>query len=539
MYIVTSILFWGILLGLFAIFNKRSFLFKENVSLNSTFKKGIELSIMLVTILVLQLPMGLSNSWNGVNNNHHDQYELLADSFLEGHLYLDYDVDPKLEALSNPYDYQVRKLNDISVHWDSAYFEGHYYVYFGVVPVILLFLPFKLITGMSLPTIIATRFFVIFIVLGIFFLLKMLQRLFFKKLPASLVSLLSVTVSVLSVWYILDAPELYCTAISCGLAFQIWSFYFFIHGVFLQKKNWKVIKDAILGSLCGALVWGSRPTIGLASLAVIPFIIIYVKKFRAGDYEVGGRVEVCGEAACENGDLVSPAASKAAGRGPVTILRNLCIAALPYLLVALALMLYNYLRFHNPFEFGQSYQMTVTDQSAYGNIFKRFNLIDVLNGLVYNFISFKTIKESFPFVGFSGVLFEFPILIAVFAAFSKRASYILKKEGLYGFSLWLFALPIVITVLSVCWTPYLLERYKLDFLLLMGINAFICLASLETTASKKHKNDIRQFIAYLCIITILGAIALFITPYDANFTKNSPEILEKICKCIFFGKKYL
>ena len=293
----------------------------------------------------------------------------------------------------------------------------------------------------------------------------------------------------------------------------------------------KVIKDAILGSLCGALVWGSRPTIGLASLAVIPFIIIYVKKFRAGDYEVGGRVEVCGEAACENGDSASFAASKAANRGQVIILRNLCIAALPYLLVALALMLYNYLRFQNPFEFGQSYQMTVTDQSAYGNIFKRFNLIDVLNGLVYNFISFKTIKESFPFVGFSGVLFEFPILIAVFAAFSKRASYKLKKEGLYGFSLWLFALPIVITVLSVCWTPYLLERYKLDFLLLMGINAFICLASLEATASKKHKNDIRQFIAYLCIITILGAIALFITPYDANFTKNSPDILEKICKC--------
>ena len=516
MYIVTSILFWGILVSLLVIFSKRSFLFKENVNSNSRFAKGLEILVLLVTIAMPLSLMGLSNSWNGVNNNHHNQYELLTESFLEGHLYLDYDVDPKLEALSNPYDYQVRKANDISVHWDSAYYKGRYYVYFGVVPVILLFLPVKLITGITLPTITVTRIFVIFIILGIYFLFKMLQKLFFKKMPQALFLLLFVAMSALSVWYIVDAPELYCTAISSGIAFQVWSFYFLIRGVFLQKENSKLIRDAVLGSICGALVWGSRPTIGLGSLAIIPLILVYVRKYREGEYMLKAKDS----------------------KGLKGAILSLCVAAIPYIVVAILLMIYNYLRFENPFEFGQSYQMTVTDQTAYGNLFKRFNLIDVINGLVNNFLSFKTVKESFPFFGFSGVLFEFPILIAVFTIFSKRVAYKLKREELYGFSLWLFALPIIITILSVCWTPYLLERYKLDFLFLMGINAFICLGALEATAARKHKNNIRQFFSYLAIITILGAFILFITPHDANFTKNSPELLEIICKCIFFGRNF-
>ena len=36
--------------------------------------------------------------------------------------------------------------------WDTAYYEGHYYVYFGVVPVLLFYLPFYLVTGANFPT---------------------------------------------------------------------------------------------------------------------------------------------------------------------------------------------------------------------------------------------------------------------------------------------------------------------------------------------------------------------------------------------------
>ncbi|MBR3537441.1 MAG: hypothetical protein IKN79_00015, partial [Eubacterium sp.] len=42
---------------------------------------------------------------------------------------------------------------------------------------------------------------------------------------------------------------------------------------------------------------------------------------------------------------------------------RLLLAASPYIVTAAALMTYNYVRFENPFEFGQTYQLTVVDQT--------------------------------------------------------------------------------------------------------------------------------------------------------------------------------
>ena len=57
------------------------------------------------------------------------------------------------------------------------------------------------------------------------------------------------------------------------------------------------------------------------------------------------------------------------------LLKKLLYAASPYLVIGILLMLYNYLRFDSPFEFGQSYQLTITDQSKYGNFFAQFDLL--------------------------------------------------------------------------------------------------------------------------------------------------------------------
>lgn len=45
---------------------------------------------------------------------------------------------PELLALENPYDAGARdaaQINDI--HWDHAFYNGRYYVYFGLVPCLL------------------------------------------------------------------------------------------------------------------------------------------------------------------------------------------------------------------------------------------------------------------------------------------------------------------------------------------------------------------------------------------------------------------
>lgn len=106
------------------------------------------------------IPMGMNPVWNGENPEHRNQYEELADAMLEGHLDVHREDDVSaLLAMENPYDLGARYEQGIEYRWDHSFYKGHYYVYFGVVPVILLFLPYKLIFGKTLLTWQATAFF--------------------------------------------------------------------------------------------------------------------------------------------------------------------------------------------------------------------------------------------------------------------------------------------------------------------------------------------------------------------------------------------
>ena len=65
----------------------------------------------------------------------YQQYGALAHSLLNGRLDLEEDPPPELAAMENPYDATARDaLNIQGGRWDHAYYNGRYYVYFGIVP---------------------------------------------------------------------------------------------------------------------------------------------------------------------------------------------------------------------------------------------------------------------------------------------------------------------------------------------------------------------------------------------------------------------
>lgn len=98
--------------------------------------------VLVILILLCTLPMGLAPGWNGEDPGATNQYELVAEAILNGHINIDNgDVDPLLLQMDNPYDPQARVDLGVDYRWDTAYYHGHYYMYFGVVPVFLLFLP--------------------------------------------------------------------------------------------------------------------------------------------------------------------------------------------------------------------------------------------------------------------------------------------------------------------------------------------------------------------------------------------------------------
>lgn len=47
------------------------------------------------------------------------------------------DAAPELAELDNVYDNSERNASGISYAWDRAYYNGHYYSYFGITPVLV------------------------------------------------------------------------------------------------------------------------------------------------------------------------------------------------------------------------------------------------------------------------------------------------------------------------------------------------------------------------------------------------------------------
>ena len=128
-----------------------------------------------------------------------DQYGHVADSLIAGRPWLDLDVPGQLAQSTHPYDVPTRlKLLEDGVspmYWDYAYYEGHWYSYFGVLPAVLLFVPYRLITGHMLPTAAAEQFLVLLFI--IFFSLLVLRVIHRVMSKTSLAAASLITVSAL------------------------------------------------------------------------------------------------------------------------------------------------------------------------------------------------------------------------------------------------------------------------------------------------------------------------------------------------------
>lgn len=457
----------------------------HGLTIDFTQRRNIIIILIVVALLLVMClaPMGWAPLWNGDVPGHRDQYEKITDAFLKGQLYFDVEVDPALLELENPYDrdarveagVESRQWNDM---WDHAYYDGHYYMYFGVVPVLLLFMPYRVITGNPLTTYHATQIFTALFIAGLFLLFAYLTKKFFPKMPLAVYLLLSTAVAVMSVWYCVSYPALYCTAISSALCMMIWSLYFFVRAVFDEKITKKTFLFAAAGSLLGALAFGCRPTIALGNLLVIPLFITFADKRKLTSNQW------CYTALC----------------------------VLPYVAVAAGLMWYNNARFGDPFEFGQSYQMTVADQTQYGDL-ANVNWKAVGKYLVNALFSSDCEPLDY------GFFVAFPILfLGIIGAVRKGSRSYLMKSGLGLMIPFAVLTTIIIVVMSILWTPYLLPRYTMDYLWLMGVALFVGVGALYQR--EKVNPRLTLIVSVLSVFTVIVCIALFCTPYDSNFASH-------------------
>jgi len=239
-------------------------------------------------------------------------YALQAQSFLQGKTTLPIEPRPELLSLPDPYDAEANK--SYRLH-DASLYKGKYYLYFGAVPAVTLFAPYRLLTGRDLPNRVAVPVFCIGGFLSscaLFFLLARHNR---WTLPLWLECVILISLGSMSlVSLILRRPSFYEVAIAGGYCFVAAGFLALAKAVWetSNERQWLLLAGLLLG-----LAVGCRP-----HLAVICWVVLVSFAIRVS---------------C-NLRLMMP------------------LAAL-MLVIGAVLGWYNYVRFDNPFEFGASYQL--------------------------------------------------------------------------------------------------------------------------------------------------------------------------------------
>jgi len=405
----------GILALLYA-FRPRSSVYKRQVLDHRRETRRLLAAVVVAEMVVLSSFMFYSSNqvgvatptynygqWDGrsfantfeVGGDNAQQYAELARAFADGQLSLEVEPPEWLVQMDDPYDKGARdemaKLTGEQAQWDTAFYEGRYYVYFGVVPCLLFYLPFYLITGANFPTAIGVLIACLAFVAGLSLLLWRFATRHFRRVSQGVLLLLQMPLVFCSgVLYLLKFPTFYSLPIACGLAFSVWGLYCWMAG----RSSGSPCRWYAGGSLCMALVLGCRPQLVVLSLVAFPlFWRKYITERR----------------------LFSPAGA-----------RELACLLAPYAIVFAGIMWYNAARFGSPFDFGANYNLTMNDMTQRG-----FNIGRLAPALFAYLLQPPNVTGVFPYlqpvdfattyagqtvreVTFGGIFACLPILWAVF-----------------------------------------------------------------------------------------------------------------------------
>ena len=467
-----------------------------------------------------------SGSWDGkslvnvfeVGGDNAQQYAELAKAMAHGQLYLEEEPPQWLQDSNDPYDKgardEMQKETGEPYLFDVAYYNGHYYVYFGVVPVILFYLPFYLLTGANFPTAIGVLIAVVAFVLGCSALLDRFARYHFKRVSLGLYLLLQIPlVMCCGVLYLLKFPTFYSLPIALGLAFSVWGLYFWMKG----RASAGPEKWYLAGSLCMALVAGCRPQLLVLSLVAFPlFWRAYITKRR----------------------LLTPRGAR----------EFACLIA-PYLVVAAGLMAYNHARFGSFTDFGANYNLTVNDMTKRG-----WNIGRLAPALFAYFLQPPSATGVFPYlqpapfdttymgqtikeVTFGGIFACLPVLWVL--PFAKRVLQLRMSQRstrtIAGVIVVLL-LGGVIVALADAEMAGILQRYFADFsfMFLAAVVLLVFIVNENLQPGSTVQNLLMKVLLVLVAVSVLYSALLCFVPETGWYSDVYPWAYRDIIETVQF-----
>jgi hypothetical protein len=392
-----------------------------------------------------------------ISGPQRDYYNLLVAGFRKGSLALDVKVPESLIKAEDPWDPRKRPA-DVGMQ-DISYNKGHYYLYFGVVPAVLLFWPFRAVTGNDLPYVYSS----IVYSLGAFLLTSWLWlRILRDRFPrAGILTKIGglaalglaggqlVLARRTSIWEMpIEAGHFYiiCMVASGYLALS-------------SRRPWAWLAAA--GTSLG-LAFGCRPTQAAAGAGLACLVLVVGwDGFSDGGWR--GRLRRSAQAALA--------------------------AGIPLAGIVACLLAYNMARFGHPLEFGLNYQLN----SNFERGAHHFSLSFIPYNFTLYFLRPPHWGRYFPFLhpvaflfsrpaGYYGYEFVYGSLIVCpvlwwAAGLPACVRSPARREGLGGFALFLAAGAVSTTVLLLCFNTAA-ARYMADFLpwwVWLGALGWVCL----------------------------------------------------------------
>jgi hypothetical protein len=382
-------------------------------------------------------------------------YNCLARGLLSGHLYAAKDVPPGLAQLADPYDPKANeafRTGAGTLLHDFSYYQGHMYLYFGVAPALLVFIPWHLLTGTWLSQWMAVAFLCAAGLWVNLSLVRSVRKAVFPVLPSWVLA-----ACVLILGFASYAPLLLARA-------DMWEvpIAFSYLGVSLALRFlWSALGRPgnpsgriALASLALGLAFAARPSVlPVAAILILPFAL--------------------------------PATRRR--------LSAWMAAVLPLATCGLGVAAYNFLRFGSAFEFGQRYQLAAENVEK----MKLFSP-EYLGANLYLFL-LKAVdwRPYFPFTvepkyadvsanhgmieHLSGALLNDPVLwlgiaLGVFLFGRKPGTRLGLLAGAAG---WAFvsALVLMSFFFGIC------SRYQFEFLPPLALLAALGAMALESTLS--------------------------------------------------------
>lgn len=437
---------------------------------------------------------------------NHLQYNRLIEALLSRHYALSEAPDKDLLQLDDPYDMQLREKSGVGYPWDTALYQGRYYVYFGVVPALSVLLPYYWLTGTFLELDYAILFFCCLGILGFYGLYSRITRRYFPQLPFGIYLLgfmMLICLSGLS--WCLRRGLVYELAVTSAFCFAVWAVFLTFAAFDTQRFSGLLLFGA---GLAAALAVGCRPTMLVISLVVFSVLFRQMKE-----------------------------------RGAFFSRRNILEGLLflfPYVLVGLALMKYNYERFDTPFEFGITWQLTSANEATG---FPRSSLWSVFISMISYLFTFPKANMNFPFIHavkpdlpYNGFLLQEDVIIGLFAYplvwFMVLLPAFRKTQTMKSPVLRTFRNSALLSALLLCLISSYFSitcRYLVDFAWLVGLCAVISLFCCYDCFRMKGLETWVQSAALICFgIGLTLFVSLSLTGEETWFQNLNPLYFDQL-----------